>query len=99
MDIHSLGHIDNQLHVGVVVIIRATWHLHILICHSDVVCVGLQIFGCRHNSELNRPLVAEGLVRPFPDGSDLLDGSNSVVRNQYLHSKLAWLYLLFWRFG
>lgn len=89
MDIHSLGHVDNQLYVGIVVIIRATWHLHILICHSDVVCVGLQIFGCRHDSELNRPLIAESLVRPFPDGSDLLDGRNSIVRNQYLHSHVS----------
>lgn len=84
MDIHSLGDVDNQLHVGIVVIICASWNLHILICHSDVVGVGLQIFGCRHDSELNRPLVAEGLVRPFPDGSDLLDSCNSIVRNQNL---------------
>lgn len=32
MDIHSLRNIDNQLNVGVVVVIRTTGHLQIVIC-------------------------------------------------------------------
>ena len=64
---------------------RATY-LDVLVCHSDVVSVGSQILGGGHDGELNGALVAKGLVRPSSDGSDLLDGGDTVVCNQDLQS-------------
>lgn len=63
--VHALRNIDNELHIGVVVVVRATWNLNVLISHSDVVGIGAQIFGRGHHSELDGPLVAERLVCPF----------------------------------
>jgi len=54
-------------------------YLDILICHPDVVRIGSQIFWRRHDGELDRPFIAEGLVCPFSYGSDFLDSRNTVV--------------------
>lgn len=67
MDVHALGNIHNQLHIGVVVVVGASRDFDVVVCHSDVVCVGLQIFGSGHDGELNGALVAESLVGPFSD--------------------------------
>lgn len=88
MDVHPLGNIHNQLHVGVIVIVGAARHLNVVISHSDVVCIGLQVFGGSHHCELDGALVAECLVSPFSNGSNLLDGSNTVVGNQNLFMML-----------
>lgn len=84
VDVHPLGDIHDQLHVGVVVVVGASRHFNVVVCHSDVVCVGLQILGGGHDGELDGALVAECLVRPFSNRSDFLDGSNAVVGNQNL---------------
>lgn len=63
--------------------ISATY-LNILISHADVVSIGLEILGGSHDGELNGALIAESVVGPFPDGSDFLDGGDTVVRNQNL---------------
>lgn len=84
VDVHPLGDIHDQLHVGVVVVVGASRHFNVVVCHSDVVCVGLQILGGGHDGELDGALVAECLVRPFSNRSDFLDGSNTVVGNQNL---------------
>lgn len=84
VDVHPLGNIDDQFHIGVVVVVGAARHFNVVVCHSDVVRVGLQIFGGGHDRELNGALVAERLVSPFSNRSDLLNGSNAVVGNQNL---------------
>lgn len=84
VDIHPLGNIYDQLHIGVVVVVGAARHFDVVVCHSDVVCVGLQIFGRGHDRKLDGALVAERLVSPFSNRSDFLDGSNAVVGNQNL---------------
>lgn len=65
VDIHSLGDIQNELDVGIVVVICAAGNLDVVVCHSDVICVGLQILWCGHDGEVNGSLVAERLVGPF----------------------------------
>ena len=62
---HSFRDIDNELDVGVVVVVSTTRHFNVLVSHSDVVGVGRQIFWRRHHSELDGALVAEGFVGPF----------------------------------
>ena len=59
-------------------------YLNILICHSNEVCICVQIFRCSHHSELYRPLVAEGFVGPFSHRPDLLDSCDAVVGNENL---------------
>lgn len=103
---HSFGNIDNQLDVGIIVIIRATGNLEhylsvhpynfgrrkkkrkekkkrayldVLVSHSDIVCVPLQVLWRGHDGKLYGALIAKGIVGPFPDGSDFLDSSNAVV--------------------
>lgn len=80
----ALSNIDNEIHVGVVVVVGSSWHLNILIGHADVFGVDLEILRCCHDGELDGTLVAKGLVRPLADGADLLDGSNTVVGDQDL---------------
>jgi len=67
VDIHALGNIHDQLYVGVVVVVGAAGDFDVVVCHSDIVCVGLQIFGSGHDGELDGALVAESLVSPFSD--------------------------------
>lgn len=84
MNTHSLRNVNNQLDVGVVIIIRAPGYLHVLISHPDVVCICLQIFRCCHHRELNCALIAENFVGPFSYGSNLLDSRNTVVGDEDL---------------
>jgi hypothetical protein len=67
MDIHALSNIHNQLDVGIVVVVCAAGNLDVVVGHSNVFCVGLQIFGGGHDSEVNGSLVTERLVSPFSD--------------------------------
>ena len=66
---------------------HAPSYLNILVCHSNVVCVCLQIFWSGHDCELNGALVAESLVGPFSYGTDFLDRCNTVVGNQNLQNR------------
>jgi hypothetical protein len=49
------------------VVVCAAGNLDVVVGHSNVLCVGLQIFGGSHHCEVNGSLVAERLVRPFSD--------------------------------
>lgn len=86
VDVHAFGNIDDQLDVGIIVIVCATRNLEdgvngvfargfgdalaayldVLVGHSDVISVCLQIFWGGHDGELNGTFVAKGLVGPFP---------------------------------
>jgi len=59
-------------------------YLNILICHSNIIRVCLQIFRCGHHCELDGPLVAEGFVGPFSYRSNLFYRSDTVVSNKHL---------------
>jgi hypothetical protein len=62
-------------------------YLDVLICHADVLRVGLEILGRGHDGELNRPLIAKSLVRPFSHRADFLDCGNTVIRDEDLRGK------------
>lgn len=87
VDIRALGDINNQLDVGVVVVVGAAGDLDVVVGHADVVGVGLQVLGRGYDGEVDGALVAERLVRPLADGADLLDGGDAVVGNQDLRSE------------
>ena len=59
-------------------------YLDVLIRHSYVVGVCIQILRCCHHGELYGPLVAKGFVGPFSHRADLFHGSNSVVGDEDL---------------
>jgi hypothetical protein len=83
----SLSNIHDEIDVGVIVVVTSTRYFDITIGHSDVFGVDPQIFWGSHDGELYRTLVSESLVGPFSDGTDLLNGSNTVVGDQNLFSK------------
>jgi hypothetical protein len=66
---------------------RRSTHLDVLVCHADVLRIGLQILRRGHDGELNRPLIAERLVCPLPHRADLLDCGDTVVRNEHLRGR------------
>jgi hypothetical protein len=59
-------------------------YLYILIRHSNIVCIRLQIFRCSHHRKLYRPLVTEGFVGPFSHRPDFFDCGNTIVGNENL---------------
>jgi hypothetical protein len=77
MNACALGHVYNQVDVGVVVIIRPTRNLNISVGHADVVCVDLQVLWGGHHGELNSAVGAKGLIGPLAYGTYLLNGGNT----------------------
>lgn len=59
-------------------------YLNILISHTNIIGVCLQIFRSGHDCELNGTLVTERLVGPFSHGTDFLDCGNTIVGNEDL---------------
>jgi len=100
VDSSALRDIDNEVDVGIVVVVASSWHFDISVGHSDVLGVDTQVFRSCHDGEFDLTVRAKGLVRPFSDGSDLLDGSDTVVGNEDLGNQLmlrkssAWLTLV-----
>ncbi|PNY27761.1 Uncharacterized protein TCAP_02317 [Tolypocladium capitatum] len=84
VDVHTLGNVDNQLDVGVVVVVGAARDLDVVVGHADVVGVGPQVLGGGHDGEVDGALIAERFVGPFPHGADLLDGGDAVVGDEDL---------------
>lgn len=41
VDIHPLCNVDDKLDVGIIVVVRAARYLDVVVCHSDIVGVGL----------------------------------------------------------
>lgn len=60
-----------------------------MVCHSNVICVCTEILRGGHDGELDGPLVAECFVGPFSNGTNLLDGGNTVVGNQDLRDAIV----------
>lgn len=89
MYVHPLSNIDNQVDVGIVVVVGSPGYLDILVGHSNVVGVRGQVFRRGHGHELDGPLIAKCLVSPLADGANLLDGGDTIVRNENLSSQYA----------
>jgi hypothetical protein len=80
----SLGNIHDEIYVGVVVVVAASGYLDVPIRHPDVFGVDPQILRGGHDGKLDGAFVAKGLVGPFPDRTDLLDGGDTVVGDEDL---------------
>jgi hypothetical protein len=72
-----LSNVDNDVDVGVVVVVGSTGHFDVLVGHADVVGVDLKIFRSGHHDKLDRALRTERLVRPLAHRANLFDGSDT----------------------
>ena len=69
-----LGNVEDQVDVGIVVVVGPSPDLNDVVGHLDVLRVGLEVLGSHHDDELDGPLLGgEVLVRPAPDRPDALD--------------------------
>jgi hypothetical protein len=91
VDTCSLRNIDNEVDVGVVVVIASSWYFHISVGHPDVFGVDAQIFRSRHDGEFDLSIRAKSLVRPFSNGSNFFDSCNTVVGDEDLKMSTALL--------
>ena len=80
----ALGNVDDEVDVGIVVVVGAAGHLDVLVGHADVVGVDLEVLGRRHDDKLDGALITKRLVRPLADRANLLDGGNAVVADEHL---------------
>ena len=63
-----LGNVEDQIDVGIVVVIGPSPDLNNVVGHLDVLGIGLEVLGSHHDDKLDRPLLGgEVLVRPAPD--------------------------------
>ena len=70
-----LGDVEDEVDVGVVVVVGPAPDLHHVVGHLDVLGVGLEVLGSDHDDKLDGPLLGgEVLVGPPPDRPDALDG-------------------------
>jgi hypothetical protein len=83
---HALrdAEVDDELHVGVAVRVGATRDLDELVGAADELGIGREVLGRCHHDELDRPLVAKGVVGPVADGHDGLGRRHAVVGDQDL---------------
>ena len=69
-----LGNVEDQVNVGIVVVIGSSADLNNVVRHLDVLRIGLEVLGSHHDDKLDRPLLGgKVLVRPAPDRPDALD--------------------------
>lgn len=63
----ALGHVDDEIDIGVVVVVAAAGNFDVLVGHADVVGIDLEVLWRGHDDELDGALIAKRFVRPFPD--------------------------------
>jgi hypothetical protein len=61
----AFGDVDDQIDIGVIVMIRASWNLDVSVSHTDVFRVDFKIFWRRHHGEFDGPLRPERFVTPL----------------------------------
>ena len=79
----ALGDVDDELHVGVVIVVGTAWHRHELVGELDVGSVGLDVVGRGHGDELDHVVAPKGLKGPLPDGTDALDTGDAIVSDKH----------------
>lgn len=35
---YAFSNVQNEFHIGIVVVVGPSWHRHVMICHFDVLC-------------------------------------------------------------
>ena len=71
----SLGNVEDEVYIGVVVVIGAALDLAHVVGHLDVLRVGLEVLRGDHDHEADGALLrGEVLVGPAADGADAFYG-------------------------
>ncbi len=81
--IGAVRHLDNELDIAIIVVVRAARNLHKLIGHADVLCVDAHVLGGCHGDQRNRAFVAKGLVGPAADAADELDRGDAIISHEH----------------
>ena len=89
LNFRAFGNVNNEVNVRVVVVIRSTWHRHVLVSHSNVLGVRSQVFWCDHDDEAYGMFVLEHFVRPASHRAHTLHSRNAIVRNEHLQNNGA----------
>mmetsp|Transcript_7504 Transcript_7504/g.21243 ORF Transcript_7504/g.21243 Transcript_7504/m.21243 type:complete len:306 (-) Transcript_7504:285-1202(-) len=79
LDPGTLGDLQDELHICVVVVIGAAGDLHKLVCEADVLGVGLDVLRGCHGHQHNGLARAKRLVGPGANGAHELGGSVAIV--------------------
>ena len=83
VNVGAVGDLDNEGHIGVIVIVCAPGHLHKLVSHANVLRIDSHVlWGC-HCHKCDCALIAKGLVCPAADGADELDSRYAVVGHEH----------------
>jgi hypothetical protein len=73
----TFSDIDNDIDVGVIVVVRSSRNFNVLIGHPNVVGVDLEILRGSHHDEFDSAFGTKSFVSPFPDRTNLLDGGDT----------------------
>ena len=79
LHIAPLCDIQDEVTVGVVVVVGPAGDGNDAVRQFDVLRIRLHVFRSDHDKELDRPVIVEHLVRPAPDGANALHCCNSIV--------------------
>src|SRR6266404_7323585 len=84
----TFGYIDNEVYVGIIVVIGASRNFHVSVRHTNVFRVDLEILRSGHYREFNSAIIAKGFVAPLSDGPNLLHSGNTYTNvNAYANIK------------
>ena len=74
--------LNDEFNICVVVIVRPPRDIDDFVPHAYVLCVRPEVLGGGHHDEEDGALVAEGVVGPLTDGTDALDGADTIVSDE-----------------
>jgi hypothetical protein len=75
VDFSTFGNVDDEVHVGIIVVIRTPWYFYVTVGHTNVFGVYFEILRCCHDGEFDRTFRPKRFVAPLPNGSDFLYSS------------------------
>lgn len=82
----TFSDIDNNVDVGVIVVITSSWNFDVLIGHPDVISVDLEILRGSHYDEFDSSFRTESLVCPFSNRANFFDGSDTWIDSEIITS-------------
>ena len=79
----SVCNLHNESHIGIVVVVAASWDFNKLVSHTNMLCIDAHVFWSGHCNQLNSSLIAKCLISPAAYTPHELDSSNPIVGYQH----------------